>query len=256
MQMFHSAPPWRTSQRLTAVLAGIALLFGAAAARADEVIVLNTGVGQPYTTADGRGFLDQLVAEVFRRVGRKARVEVYEASERAMINANSGVDDGIAMRIRGLEVQYPNLLRVDEKVIDNDFVAYSIRYNFRTADWNSLAPHHVAYIIGWKVFENHLPGGVQATKVKDARQLFSLLRQDRADVVLYERWQGQWLGRESGLNLRPLEPPLARQEMFIYLHRKHAALVPRIERELVAMKRDGSYQRLVDATLTPVAAQR
>jgi polar amino acid transport system substrate-binding protein len=241
--------------RFLALLLGLGLLFGTSAVRAEETIVLNTGVRQPYTAANGSGFLDRLVAELFRRVGRQARVEVYEASERAMINANSGVDDGFAMRIKGLEAQYPNLLRIDEKVIDNDFVAYSIRHNFVTADWSSLAPHQVAYILGWKVFETNLPPAIRATKVRDAKQLFSLLRQDRADVVLYERWQGQWQVRELGFAIQALEPPLARQEMFIYLHRKHAELAPRLQRELAAMKRDGSYQRIVDATLRPLAAR-
>lgn len=235
--------------RRTAALAGVALLLVVTGVRGEEVIVLNTGVGQPYAAADGSGFLDRLVAELFRRVGRKARVEVYEASERAMINANTGVDDGFAMRIKGLEAQYPNLLRVREKVIDNDFVAYSLRHNFATADWSSLAPYQVAYILGWKVFEKGLPVTAPATKVRDAGQLFSLLQQDRADVVLYERWQGEWQVRQLGLKVRALEPPLARQEMFIYLHRRHEALLPRVERELAAMKRDGSYQSIFDATL-------
>jgi polar amino acid transport system substrate-binding protein len=242
--------------RLDRLLLVLLLASAATAGRAEDVIVLNTGVGRPYAMTDGSGFIDKLVAEAFRRIGRKARVQTYEASERAMINADNGIDDGTALRIKGLEAQYPNLLRVGEKVIDNDFVAYSLRYNFPTSDWNSLAPYHVAYILGWKVFERNLPASVSVTKVKDPPQLFSLLRQDRTDVILYERWQGLWRAQEQGLAVHALEPPLARQEMFIYLHRKHADLVPGVERTLAEMKRDGSYQRIFDATLKPLTSRR
>ena len=237
------------------VLASLLLALPARAG-AGDTLVLNTGVRAPYTQPDRSGFLDRLVAEVFRRIGMKADVQVYEASERAMQNANGGIDDGIAMRIKGLEAQYPNLIRVPEKVIDNDFVAYSRKHAFPTRDWDALAPYHVAHIIGWKVFENHLGSRGEVARVKDARQLFELLHQDRTDVILYERWQGLWWSREMALEARLLEPPLASQEMFIYLHRKHEAIVGKVAATLAGMKKDGSYKRIFDETLAPLAARR
>jgi polar amino acid transport system substrate-binding protein len=243
------------TRRLLFVCAGL-LLGLSVRAHAGNILVLNTGVRAPYTHADRSGFLDRLVAELFRRVGLKAEVQVYEASERAMQNADAGIDDGMAMRIRGLEAQYPNLVRVPEKVIDNDFVAYSRKHRFEVRGWDALAPYQVAHIIGWKVFENNLRGRQDVTLVKNAEQLFELLRQDRADVVLYERWQGLWWARRTVPDARLLEPPLASQEMFMYLHRRHAPLVDKVAAALAAMKRDGSYQRIVDETLSPLAARR
>ncbi|MCC7310648.1 MAG: transporter substrate-binding domain-containing protein [Sulfuritalea sp.] len=237
------------------ICAGLLLALPARAG-AGDTLVLNTGVRAPYTQPDRSGFLDRLVAEVFRRIGMKAEVQVYEASERAMQNANGGIDDGIAMRIKGLEAQYPNLIRVPEKVIDNDFVAYSRKHNFPTRNWDALAYYHVAHIIGWKVFENALGERKDVTRVRNVEQLFELLRQDRADVILYERWQGLWWSRQMALEARLLEPPLASQEMFIYLHRKHEPLVGKVATTLAAMKKDGSYKRLFDETLAPLAARR
>lgn len=242
--------------RLSAYIVCASLLLALPArAGTGETLVLNTGVRMPYTQPDRSGFLDRLVAEVFRRLGVKAEVQVYEASERAMQNANAGIDDGIAMRIKGLEAQYPNLIRVPEKVIDNEFVAYSRRHAFPTPNWDALAPYHVAHIIGWKVFENNLGGRKDVTRVRNAEQLFELLRQDRTDVILYERWQGLWWAREMAVEARPLEPPLASQEMFVYLHRKHEPLVGKVAATLAAMKKDGSYKRIFDETLAPLAAR-
>lgn len=221
-----------------------------------ETLVLSTGVGPPFTTPQRDGFLDRLMAEAFRRAGADVQIRVHESSERALINANNGDDDGVVPRIKGLEKQYPNLVRVPETVFDNDFVAYSIHHRFATPDWKSLAPYHVAYLIGWKIFENNLAGHREATAVKDAAQLFNLLRLERTDVILYERWQGLWMARELGLPAVAMEPPLARQEMYCYLNRKHARLVPQVAAALAAMKRDGSYRRIFDATLTPLASRR
>lgn len=240
---------------LRALFSMLTIFFVAATAQA-QTLVLNTGVREPFTTEKRDGFLDQVVAEVFRRLGLKAEVVVYEASERAMINANQGVDDGIALRIKGLEAQYPNLVRVPEKVMDNEFVAWTLGEPFATRSWESLRPYRVGHIIGWKVFEGRLDPETDVTRVKDPPQLFSLLRQKRADVVLYERWQGLALARREQLPVRVLEPPLARQEMFMYLHKRHAALVDKAAAVLAEMKRDGTYRRLHDATLKPLLPTR
>lgn len=221
----------------------------AAPAFAAEPLRLNTGVGAPYIQADKKGFLDLLVPEVFRRLGLPAEAVGYTASERANINANTGVDDGVAMRVRGLEVNYPNLVRVDEKVIDNDFVAYSIRPQFATSGFETLKPYQTGYISGWVVFEKRLDSSYPLTPVQDANQLFNLLANDRADVVLFERWQGNWLIRERRLPARLLLPPLVSTEMFMYLHKKHADLVAPAAQALRAMKADGTYRRIFEQSL-------
>lgn len=233
-------------------LAGLALLLWGLVmvpVWAAEPLRLNTGVGAPYIQADKQGFLDLLVPEIFRRLGVRAEAVGYAASERANINADSGLDDGVAMRVRGLEANYPSLIRVDEKVIDNDFVAYSIRHPFATTGFETLKPYQTAFISGWVVFAKRIDASYAVTQVQDANQLFSLLANDRADVVLFERWQGNWLIRERRLPARLLLPPLVSTEMFMYLHKKHADLVAPAAKALRAMKADGSYRRIFEQSL-------
>jgi polar amino acid transport system substrate-binding protein len=224
-------------------------------ASAAEKIVLSSGVLEPYTTPDRKGFLDQLIVAVFREVGLEAELLIYPtATERGMLNANEGVDDGLAMRVAGLEKQYPNLIRVPEEVAVNDFVASTTGPRFTTDNWDSLSPYVVTYIIGWKVFEQNVPKGKEITLVRDADQLFGLLKTGRADVALYERWQGLAKSRALGLKVQVLEPPLVRTRMYMYLHKKHAALVPRVAEALLKLKQNGTWQRIFDSTLKPYAS--
>lgn len=220
-----------------------------------QKLALSTGTLAPYTTKDHRGFLDQVIGELFSRVGRDAEVVVYKASARALDLANKGIDDGAAMRIRGLERKYPNLIRVSEILLRNDFVAISRDRIFATEGWASLAPHNIAYILGWRIYARNLADHPAAIQVRNADQLFRVFENGRVDVVLYERWQGLWRARNRGLRARVLEPPLAASDMFVYLHKKHRAMVEQVAAALVAMKRDGSYQRIFDRTLTPLAKE-
>ena len=212
-----------------------------------QKLALSTGTLEPYTTKDHRGFLDQIIGELFRRVGRDAEVPVYKASARALDLANKGIDDGAAMRIKGLEKKYPNLIRVPEALLRNDFVAISRDRSFVTKDWASLTPYGVAYILGWRIYARNLAGHPAAMRVRNADQLFRVFESGRVDLVLYERWQGLWRARNRGLHARVLEPPLAATDMFVYLHKKHRALVGPVAAALVAMKRD--------RTLTPLAKE-
>lgn len=41
--------------------------------------------------------------------------------------------------------------------------------------------------------------------------------------------------------------------MFIYLHKKHEALVLRVAQALARLKANGTYKRIFDATLTSIA---
>jgi polar amino acid transport system substrate-binding protein len=221
--------------------------------RAADKLILTSGVLAPYTTPDRKGFLDQLIATVFHEVGVDAELLIYPtATERGMLNANEGIDDGLALRIAGLEKQYPNLIQVPEPVAVNDFVAITTRHKFEATNWDSLLPYSVTYIIGWKVFEKYVPKGKELTKVRNAEQLFTLLDTGRADVALYERWQGLEQTRRMGIKVQVMDPPLVRTKMYMYLHKKHAALVPKVAEALVKLKKDGTYQRIVDATLTPL----
>ena len=218
-----------------------------------DVLGLNTGTDAPYTTEDRKGFLDLMVAEVFQRIGQKAQVNRYVgASARALQMSNSGKDDGEALRIKGLKKKFPNLVMIPESIIANDFVAYSIKPIEKITNWNSLKPYSISYLIGWQIFANNTKGAERVTTVRGVDQLFSLLKLERVDLSLYERWQGLYQARLAGVEVITHEPPLARMDMYMYLHKKHAALAPKAAKALAQMKKDGSYQRIVDMTLTPL----
>lgn len=214
-------------------------------------LIINSGRKEPFTTPDGSGFYDVLVKALFARVGLQATC-VRLPSERALINANEGIDDGNIARIAGLEKKYPNLKRVPGKIIDFEFMVFTRNADFRVDGWQSLVPYHVGFITGWKIFEKHITQARGITQVRSPGQLFTLLANSRADVVTFDRWGGLWWIRTHAVDAHILEPPLATREMFLYVNRKHEALIPRISAALAQMKEDGEYQRIYDQTLTPL----
>ncbi|NQV45118.1 MAG: transporter substrate-binding domain-containing protein [Rhodospirillales bacterium] len=240
---------WQHIQYVRFATIIVALLVVATPSFANNKIVLNTGIRDPFTTQDNQGFIDQLLREVFRRIGVEAEVIVYQTASKSLTNANAGIDDGAALRVKGLESKFPNLIQVPEKLMDNDFVAYSLGLDVVTDDWSSLDQHRIAYINGWQIFQNNLGHHNKTTKTENAQQMIDLLTNDSVDMVLYERWQGLWRASQLGISLTGHEPPLAQREMFMYLHKKHEDIVAPAAKALADMKTDGTYQTIFDKTL-------
>jgi len=205
-------------------------------------LVLNDVNETPFTKADGSGFLDVVAGEAFRRAGVKLRL-VKLPAERALLNANAGIEDGDLTRIAGLEAQYPNLIRVPEKLVDWEFSAFSMNPNI-PGNLDALRTHSVAHIKGWKIYEQMMGGAPAVVTAEDSVQLFRLLEMKRVEVVLYMRWMGLAKIREQNLQgVVVLEPSLATREMYIYLHKRHAHLVPKIAAALRQIKKEGIYDR-------------
>lgn len=188
--------------------------------------------------------LDLIIKGAFARAGLGVTLHQLP-SERGLVMADAGQVDGDANRISGLQAAYSNLLQVPESNMTYEFTAFTLRPDVVVRGWDDLNNYTVAYIIGWKIYDEHVHArGV--VKVATPENLFALLRAGRVDVVLYYRLGGLYYARKLGLtNLRALDPPLATREMYMYLNRRHADLVPRLADALRGMKKDGGYQRIV-----------
>lgn len=203
-------------------------------------ILFNTG---------NTGILDQLVMETFRQAEIPITITRLP-SERAILNTDAGIDDGDLLRIAGLEKKYPNLIQLGEKWMDMEFSAFTLDPSIRISAWEDLRPHTIGIIRGWKVFENATERVPHRSMTANADGLFTLLVKGRVDLILYDRLQGMIAFKNRGLtNIREAGPPLTVEPLFLYLNKRHAALIPRIEAVLRTMKRDGSYARLYDEAI-------
>ncbi len=211
--------------------------------------VINTGNHDPYITDDGGGFYGQITKEMFRRLGIEARL-ISVPSKRSLINVNEGIDDGNMARIKGIEEKFPNLVRVPEKIIDFEFVVYSAGPEFTVTGWESLRPYEIGFINGWLILERNVASTINIIKLKSPRQLFDMVEKKHLDIIIYERWGALWWINKLGSSAKLLQPALAKRELFLYLHKKHTHLVPALTQALVDMKKDGTYQRIFNETLS------
>jgi len=217
-----------------------------------ESLILNSGHNPPLATDDHTGFHDLITIEIYKRLG--IPIEIHRLpSARSGRNANEGIDDGNGPRIAGYDKYFPNLRMVPEAVIDFDFVGFTKNPAINPHGWDGLARLNVAMVTGWKIFEINVKNSQSLTKVRNTQQLFKLLDQGRADIVLLERWQGLYAAKRQGIeHIHVVDPPFARKKMYFYLNKKHEDLIQKVANTLKAMKQDGTYERLTKDKLLPL----
>jgi polar amino acid transport system substrate-binding protein len=219
---------------------------------AQPVITINTTGNPPLNTPDQTGFMDIVSKEAFNRIGYTLET-VKLPAERGLRNSNAGVEDGEMSRIKGLEKLYPNLIRVPEKIMDWEFVVFSDKPINLDKGWSSLSNKNLTYINGWKILEKNIPVSASIIRARSAKHMFVLFDKQRIDYIIYELWGGLLLSKT--LNVKKLKlqhPPLVTREMFIYLHKKHKKLVPRLAEALKQMKQDGQYDEIKNNILKPL----
>ena len=215
---------------------------------ADTTLNITSGRSEPFSNTENTGFYDLIVKSMFQRIGIEAKV-VSLPSERSLINANTGQDDGNIARIKGLEKKYKNLVMVPEKVIDFDFVAFTKNKQLKIKNWKSLKPYNLGFINGWKVFEKKVKDYKSLVRTKNEEQMFKLVENNRADIVLYDKWSGLWWTKNNSSKISHLEPPIATFKLYLYVNKKHEKLVPSLAKSLKTMKADGTYQKIYNQTL-------
>ena len=223
---------------LTAFI-GLSLLVSA---RAQELVISTNN------TPMDRKALELISKEAFRRIGVDSRV-VGNPSERSLYLANQGEVDGEGLRIAGLGNQYPNLVQVPERFIGISFVAFAkdpqINLN---QGWASINPYRISFITGWKMFEANATNARSITKVDTPEQMFKMLDSNRIDLALYTRTDGIALVERMGLpSIAPLAPSLRDVDMYLYLNKRHEALVPKLAQALRYMKTDGALNKILSS---------
>jgi len=237
---------------ITGLILAIFITIGIICPAAAETVELGSIFKAPISNVEGSGLMDTIMKEAFSRIGAEVRIMPVSGSM-ALKKANEGIFGGDMMRVPNAEKNYPNLIPVKEKLYDFDFVAFSIKIKEPIKSWAELKSYRVAVPKGWVETDNNVSeeNTKSLKRISSPFKLFDALMKDEADLIIFERLMGYEMIRELGLkDIHVVEPPLSSKEMYLYLHKKHKALVPKLAEAFKAMKADGTFKKIVDKTMS------
>lgn len=220
------------------------VLLGCAPSASREKLVLVSGVDpqHPYLSKQ-----IEFLGEVLKTVDLDLEVQQHQ-SARCFELSNSGQVDGEIWRIRGVDAEFTDLVRVPVALWSHPELAF-VKDDIALESWASLAPYRVAYRVGTKIVEHNIQRIVtDPVPLNTIEEGFDLLAKGEVDVVISDNIVGSVLlesekYRDRGI--RQIERPLDSALLFTYLHKKHAALVPALTEAIKRAKQDGTYERIV-----------
>ncbi len=167
--------------------------------------------------------------------------------ERALQATNSGEYDADIGRTAGVLGPYPNLMYTNEPLITVDLTAWVKKGSklviVSAAD---LKKYRIGYQKGSKLAEAYVASaGLTGEGIADLPSLARMLAGDRIDVALMS--SSVISSEVYDVGSRVL-PELMRVSSFHVLNRKHAALAPKLDAAIKAMKTDGRFQKLLSGT--------
>lgn len=201
-------------------------------------------------------WLRRIYVEAFRRLGVPLEFAVFP-TRRLSAELDQGHVDGEPVRVYGYADTHPNLVRVEESALDVVFALYTTNPELRLNRLEDLAG------TGWigeyrrgvafceTILKQRLPAARLSDVAATDQGLRKLLAQrtdfycDIDNMVLTALALPEFKGVTRVRRLLDLGSPLP---LYPYLHKKHAALAPRLAAALKQMKAEGLIERYrVDA---------
>ena len=186
----------------------------------------------------------------FNQLGHDFRL-LHLPNKRALIWSNDEKLDGVAFRVATIDAdRYPNLVIVDESL----FVREQSVFSRKTIDidgWESMKELSVAYEQGTQFIENNRHHFKALYPVISTVKAFDMVFDGDADITITSKATGQLLLKNHRAQFNDeisLQTPyLVEIELYSFMHKKHQILAEKLQKKLRQMKKEGSYQRLLDA---------
>lgn len=186
--------------------------------------------------------------EIFKRLGIKVEFRDYPP-KRAGIETDAGNADGQPGRIYQYAAEHPNLIRVEEAIFSLNFSVFAVQPSIPQLNgWDSLKGYRVGYIRGIRVAESNLSKSVGNIKLSDVTEPVQGLKQlisGRTDLFVDEEAGILTLLKTSEFKDSKIRVAgvMQSEPMYPYLHKKHAALAPKMTGIIKVMKAEGLIEQ-------------
>ncbi|KMT63678.1 substrate-binding periplasmic protein [Catenovulum maritimum] len=174
---------------------------------------------------------------------KKLGYDVYYRTlpnKRALKESNSGQSDGELLRVAGLEIEYPNLIRVPVPLCSVESVLIG-KKTVKADRFEDLKNYSIGITTGFidqeKLVREY---NLKATRAYKNEILIELLLHKRVDLIFLTTDDAhKILNSPDGDQYKIIEGLNRDIYLYHYLHKQHQTLIPLITAQLEQMTKDG-----------------
>lgn len=250
------SPAWRWVCRIL-LLASLFLPAAQALSQSTKPFIMAAD-GEP--TTYGSRWVSLIYTEAFKRMGIPFQLENFSLARRAAL-VEEGAVDGESSRVHSYGNSHPNLVRVEESLIDLGFSLYTADPALRLARIEDLraTEYKVEYRRGILICQNALTAAVAAERISDVlsqqqglKKLIARRTDLYCDIDVYVLQELQSPEFKGATNVRKVISIGKAVPTYPFLNKRHADMAPRLAAVLKQMKTEGlieSYRLQVERDL-------
>ena len=185
----------------------------------------------------------KIIKEAYRLLGHEANV-AYRHAAGSMKEVNAGKFDAELARISGIEMEFPNLVRVAEPIYSMSISAI-VRSgsNVNIGSWEEIGDRRIGYPRGYKILDIRTRK-LDAVKVSSPTAIVKMVKAGRLEVGLLMQSDAEALAKKYG-GVSVLEPPIEVVTLYHYLHVRHRRLAPSLEKVLIQLNDSGRSKEIL-----------
>ncbi len=195
-------------------------------------------------------WLELIYTEAFKRLGFTLIYKDYPAKRASMLS-DTGQVDGEIHRVFSYSDKHPNMMRVAEPHFTINFSAFAKKPGIKLNGWQSLKgkEYRVDYRFGVKKTESQLPKVVPPKQLKYVTHILAGLKNianGRTDIYIdVEDVIKSVINKNAEIKSAGLYRAGIMDQVSVhaFLHRKHQNIVPKLEKILKEMKREGLIKK-------------
>ncbi len=179
---------------------------------------------------------------VYERAGVKAEFMALPHN-RSLVSANDGTVDGDVGRVPSAEEKYPNLRRVNVKLMDLNGAVYTLRKDIESYNDDLLKKYRVGIVLGVRWTQKKTKD-LTVTTAHDYPALLEMLLQDRIDIALATEASADSVMQDLGSRastIRKLQPFVFTAPIYHYVNKKNEAIIPLLEKALTELTKEGYW---------------
>ncbi|KKJ78257.1 hypothetical protein WH95_02765 [Kiloniella litopenaei] len=197
-----------------------------------------------FKNADGDKVVSYVLEQIYKQVGYEIAFVDYPG-KKSVEKANAGETDGENMRRAGLERIYPNLIQLSQPHVDINFRIYIKGNNVFLPETDSWKKTKIGIVKGVIVSEE-MTKDLNTVAYDSVGELFEELNLGQIDVAIATDLIGglEVFLHHQGEQIKTHGAILKTISLYHYLHKRHEALVPLLNKEIARLRKHGGLEKL------------
>lgn len=196
-----------------------------------------------------------VLPQIYKKIGIEVSITPLPGN-RAQLLATSGDKDGEIMRIWTYGENNSSVIRVPTPYYSLETMAFILKDSgIKISKKDDLKNYRIGKVRGVKHTDNiskDIPE-IQICDVRNTKNAMQMLSIGRVDIVLTNTADGLLVIERNGLeDIIPISQPLAVLDLYNYIHKSKAHIVPRVDKVIEELKTNGELAEMIKQAETQI----